>query len=112
MAGEGFVGQTEDLEWEGADPLRGGVSVEVAGEEARESGVEFAGGETGVRGPQFGERLRDVKDFITYVRAPDRSSTAGEFSGSKPLSQDAENRDFVADTTEERVFDSEVGKEW
>ena len=111
-AGEGVIRDSENLEGEGADTLGGGIVVGVAGKQPGEAGVDDTVGESGVGGPQFGERLRDVKDFITYVSAPDRLTTAGELAGSNPFSQDAEKRDFVADTTEERVGDTEVGKEW
>ena len=46
-------------------------------------------GKPGVRGPQVGERLRDVKDFITYVVAADWQLATAESTIPKAFGEDS-----------------------
>jgi hypothetical protein len=106
------VGIMGEGEWHGFDVLWSGVFIEVGFEEVGEAGVHGAVcSESGIRGPQFGECLCDVKDFIANMCMSDGPATTGKGARAESLGKTPKDFDFVADTTEERVGDSEVRKE-
>ena len=110
MFGELSLGVMQDLEGKRLHAPRCGVGKFVGFVEARKAGVEGAGWSVpGVRGPQFGERLRDKKHLVANCRSLDWSATAAETSIAESSGEDPKHRDFVREMAEERVFDAEVG---
>lgn len=53
------------------------------------------------------ERLRNVKNFITFMGSFDPLSTAGAASVTQPNHEDLQNFNFVMDAGEERIGDVE-----
>lgn len=99
-------------EGHGFDALWSRVFIKVGFEEVGEAGIHGAiCSESGIRGPQFGEHLHDMKDFIMNMRMSDRPATTGKGTHVESLGKTSKDFDFVVDAMEERVSDSEVGKE-
>lgn len=92
------------------DPFRSRVQMGIGPVEGGKLCIKFVVDvHLGVRGPQVGEHLHNVKNSVAYRWSPDQSVTEAEPTVVDPEHKHSENGDFVREIPEERVREAKLG---